>query len=143
MSTHTDRLVDTVGFDILGEALGEDIEVSLREALVSGAVFSEGLDPLSIFRKSLAESIRTIENNERSILFQRFLRDGPYEDSGEIPPEIISERLSDDETAAAIRFIYYRVINQFQGSLGELLAAAPCVQLIKELQHDGRLPLDA
>ncbi len=108
MSIHTDRLVDTVGFEILGEALGEDVEVSLRKALASGAVFPAASDPLSVFGESLAESIHTIETNERSILFQRFLRDGPYEDSGEIPPEMVSERLSDDETAAAIRFIYYR-----------------------------------
>lgn len=143
MSIQNDRLVDTVGFEILGEALGEDVEVSLRKALASGAVFSAASDPLSIFRESLADSIRTIETDECNVLFQRFLRDGPYEDSGEIPPEMASKRLSDDETAAAIRFIYYRVINHFQGSLGELLAAAPCVQLIKKLQHDGHLPLDA
>jgi hypothetical protein len=143
MSIRTDRLADTVGFEILGEALGKDVEISLRTALSAGAVFSVESDPLLVFRESLAESIRTIETDERSILFQRFLKDGPYEDSGEIPSEMVSKRLSDDETAAAIRFIYYRVINHFQGSLGELLAVAPCVQLIKELQHDGRFPLDA
>ncbi len=143
MITHTYRLADTVGFEILGKTLGEDIEASVREALAAGVIFPAGLDPLSVFRESLAESIRTIETNERSMLFQRFLRDGPYEGSGEIPPDMIATRLSDDDTAAAIRFIYYRVINYFQGALAELLAAAPCAQLVRQLQHDGRLPHNA
>ncbi|MBN1796490.1 MAG: hypothetical protein JW804_07450 [Sedimentisphaerales bacterium] len=139
MSIHTNRLVDTVGFEILGKALGKDVEVSLGKAIAAGAVFPAGSDPLSVFREALSESIRTIETNERNILFQRFLRDGPYEDSGKIPPKMVSKRLSDDETAAAIRFIYYRVINYFQGALGELLAAAPCCKVLKKLKRKGIL----
>jgi hypothetical protein len=102
-------------------------------------VFHAGSDPLSIFREALSESIHTIETNERNVLFQRFLRDGPYEDSGKIPPKMVSKRLSDDETAAAIRFIYYRVINYFQGALGELLAAAPCCKVLRRLKREGAL----
>lgn len=98
MNIQTDRLADTVGFDVLGEALGCDVEASLKKTLASDAVFPVGTDPLSIFRESLAELIHIIETHERSNLFQRLLRDGPYEDSGNIPPEMISERLSDDET---------------------------------------------
>jgi len=143
MSIHTEGLANTVGFEILGDLLAWDVEESLRKALAGGAVFPAASDPLSVFRESLAESIRTIENNERSILFQRFLKEGPYEDSGGVPAEVVSARLSDDETAAAVRFIYYRVINYFQGCLAELLAAAPCVQLLKQLQRDGRVPLNA
>ena len=137
--SHLGLLVNTVGFKLLGEALGCDVETSLKKALALGAVFPDGTNPLSIFRESLAESIRTIETHQRSTLFQRFLRDGPYEDSGEIPPEMISERLSDDETAAAIRFVYYRVINYFQGALAELLAAAPCCKVLRRLKREGVL----
>ncbi|MEE9402255.1 MAG: hypothetical protein V3V47_03555 [Desulfobacteria bacterium] len=139
MSIHTTKLADTVGFEILGKALGKDVEVSLGKAIAAGAVFPAGSDPLSVFREALSESIRTIETNERNILFQRFLRDGPYEDSGKIPPKMVSKRLSDDETAAAIRFIYYRVINYFQGALGELLAAAPCSKVLRRLKRKGAL----
>ena len=139
MSIHTNRLADTVGFEILGKALGKDVELSLGKAIAAGAVFPAGSDPLSVFREALSESIRTIETNERNILFQQFLRDGPYEDSGKIPPKMVSKRLSDDETAAAIRFIYYRVINYFQGDLGELLAAAPCCKVLRRLKREGVL----
>lgn len=140
MSIHTDRLADTVGFEILGKALGKDVEVSLGKAITAGAVFPAVSDPVSVFREALSESIRTIETNKRNILFQRFLRDGPYEDSGTIPPKMASRRLSDDETAAAIRFIYFRVINYFQGALGELLAAAPCCKVLRILKREGLLP---
>jgi len=47
---------------------------------------------------------------------------------------------SSDLAAAAIRFIYYRVINYFQGALAELLAVEPCAQLMKKLQGEGRIP---
>jgi hypothetical protein len=139
MSIHTDKLVDSVGFEILGKALGKDLELSLSKAIAAGAVFPAKSNPLSVFREVLSESIRTIENSERNIIFQRFLRDGPYEDSGKIPPEMVSKRLSDDETAAAIRFIYYRVINYFQGALGELFAATPCCKVLRTLKKEGIL----
>jgi len=139
MSIRTNRLADTVGFEILGKALGNDVEFSLEEAIAAGAVFHAGSDPLSVLREALSESIRTIEASERNILFQRFLKDGPYEDSGKIPSKMVSKRLSDNETAAAIRFIYYRVINYFQGAIAELLAAAPCCKVLEILKKDGVL----
>ncbi len=139
MSIRTDRLADTVGFEILGKDLGKDVKISLGKAIAAGAVFPAGSDPLSVFRETLSESIRTIETHERNILFRRFLREGPYEDSGKIPPEMVSKRLCDDETAAAIKFIYYRVINYFQGALAELLAAAPCCEVLRILKRDGIL----
>jgi hypothetical protein len=139
MIPDTRSLADTVGFEILGKALGKDVEVSLGKAIAAGVVFHSGSDPLTVFREALSESIRTIETNERNILFQRFLRDGPYEDNGKIPPEIVSKRLCDDETAAAIIFIYYRVINFFQGALAELLAAAPCCEVLRTLKREGVL----
>ena len=74
MSIHSTKLADTVGFEILGKALGKDVEVSLGKAIAAGAVFPVGSDPLSVLGEALSESIRTIETNERNILFQRFLR---------------------------------------------------------------------
>jgi hypothetical protein len=143
VTVQTSRLADTAGFELLDEGLARDIQESVRQALAEGAVFAAGSDPLSVFREALAESIRTIESHERNALFRRFLKDGPYEDSGQIPPGFVSSRLSDDQTAAAIRFIYYRVINYFQGSLGELLAVGACVRLLKDLQRQKRLPQEA
>lgn len=143
MTMRSGGLTDTVGFNLLGDALAQDIEKSIQAALDAGAVFAGASDPLSIFRESLAESIRTIESDNRIGLFQRFLKDGPYTDSGAIPVDVASAYLSDNETAAAIRFIYFRVINYFQGCLAELLAVAPCVLLLERLQNQGTLPPDA
>lgn len=85
-------LAKTVGFAVLGSELGEAVECALQDGLAGGAVFPQGSDPLSIFRHTLADSIRDIESHPRGKLFQEFLLKGPYEDAGEIPPELAGER---------------------------------------------------
>jgi hypothetical protein len=77
------------------------------------------------------------------MLLQRFLKDGPYEGQGPVPPELEGRRLSDEETAAAIAFIYSFMIPCFQGHLAELLAARACVRLAAQLQKSRRLPAEA
>jgi len=81
MTTHrpscAESLAVSVGFDLLGERLGGDVEISVGAALAAGAVFPGGGDALAIFRHTLAASIRDIEEDARGRLFQRFLRDGP------------------------------------------------------------------
>ena len=134
------RLADTIGFELLGPDLSEDVESALRTALDSGAIFQGGSDPLSIFRATVQESIREIETHKRGRLFQKFLRDGPYENEGDIPAELRGQRVTDDETASAIAFIYSFMINHFKGALTELLAAAPCQRLIEQLRLSGVLP---
>lgn len=136
-------LTETVGFELIGPDLGQDVESALSSALMEGAVFSEGADPLGIFRKTLAASIADIETHPRGRLFQEFLLKGPYEDSGEIPAEMVKQRLSDAETAKAITFIFSHMVNCFKGAVTELLAARPCTQIMKELQRNGTLPSKA
>lgn len=143
MTLDTPPLVNTVGFDLVGFDLGRDIESALNEALIDGAVFQEGSNPLVIFRKALASSIVDIEAHPRGRLFQKFLLKGPYEDSGKIPTELVNQRLSDSETASAITFIYAHMVNCFKGAITELLATKPCMRLMKRLQQNGQLPSDA
>jgi hypothetical protein len=50
------------------------------------------------------------------------------------------KRLSDDETASVITFIYSHMINCFKGALAELLAVGPCLRIMRELQVERRLP---
>lgn len=90
--------VNTAGFAILGTDLGKEIECALQDALAGGALFQKGTNPLSIFRQALATSIRDIENHPRGWLLQDFLRKGPYEGAGEIPAELVSQRLSDAQS---------------------------------------------
>jgi hypothetical protein len=129
----------SANLDLLGDGLASDVERSLHDALEAGAVFPAGSDPLGIFRNTLAESIRDIENHERGLLLQRFLLQGPYEDGGTVPAEMVSQRLSDDDTAVATAFIFGFMVNSFKGALMELLACAPCLRLVRSLQERGRL----
>ena len=70
----------------------------------------------------------------------RFLKDGPYEDGGGIPPELRDKRLTDEETAAVIAYIHVWMVNCFKDDLTQLLAVAPCLQILRELQSERRLP---
>ena len=103
-------LADTVGFELIGSDLGEDVKAALQAALAGGAIFPAGTDPLFIFRRALAASIRDIESHPRGRLFQEFLLKGPYEDIGEIPAGLAGQRLSDADSAAAITFIYSHMV---------------------------------
>jgi len=133
-------LVDTVGFELVGSALGKDVQAALHAALAGGAVIANGPHPLFVFRQTLAASICNIESHPRGRLFQEFLLKGPYEDAGDIPTELVGQRLSDAECASAITFIYSHMVNSFKGGLTELLAAKPCLHLMKQLQQHGELP---
>jgi hypothetical protein len=99
-------LVSNVGYERLDERFGADVDRAVYAALKAGAVFPCGGDALAIFRSTLAASIRDIENDERGRLFQRLLRDGLYEREGPIPPELRGKRLTPEECATAITFVY-------------------------------------
>lgn len=143
MSTDAESLANTVGFELLGTDLGKDVEDALQDALAGGAVFSNGADPLSIFRQTLATSIRNIELHPRGRLFQEFLLKGPYENPGKIPRKLVGKRMSDADTASAITFIYSHIVNCFKGAVTELLGAAACLCLLSQFQREGELPADA
>ncbi|MCX6872673.1 MAG: hypothetical protein NTW21_02540 [Verrucomicrobia bacterium] len=123
-----------VGFDLLGEALGRDVESALVEALTWGAVFAVGDDPLTIFRGTLAASICSIEDDPRGGLFRRFLRDGPCEGERGTATEPHGQALTAAETAGTILFIDSFMVNAFKGAVTELLAAAACQRLRRDPQ---------
>ncbi|MCC7387316.1 MAG: hypothetical protein IT431_00965 [Phycisphaerales bacterium] len=143
MGRHRSHLAQAAGFDLLGSALAEDVRSSIADGLASGAAFHSGTRPLAVFRASLDEAIRDIQTHRRGKLIQRLLRDGPYEDSGEIPSELAGKRLTDDETAAAVAFVHSHLVSCFQGALAELLSVGPCVRLVRALVESGRLPAAA
>lgn len=143
MESTTQGLAHSVGFEVLGDDLARDVEAALRLAIDEKVVFPAPPDPLTIFQKTLATSIREVDTDPRGRLFQRFLRDGPYEKIGAIPADLIGKRLTDDETAVAIAFIYSHMVNSFKGSLAELLAIPPCIEILGRLQRAGKLPSEA
>ncbi len=136
-------LADSVDFSLLGPGLNEDVKIALRAAIASGAIFPKGNRPILIFREILTAAIRNIESHPLGRLFQEFLLKGPYEDSGKIPPELEGKRLSDEETASVITFIYSHMVNCFKGAVTELLAAGACTRLLRQLQVDGEVPANA
>jgi hypothetical protein len=131
-------LAQTVGFGFLDEDLRQDVQTALRRALKSEVVFSDGCTPLAIFRHALATAIGKIHEDGRAPLFLRFLKDGPYEDAGDIPLYLQDKRLTDDETASVIVFIYSHMVNCFKGALTEMLAVAPCLDILQKLQTEKR-----
>jgi hypothetical protein len=143
MIAESESLADTVDFELLGSDLGEDVNSALQAALSGGAVFPDGGDPVHIFRRALAASIRDIESHPRGRLLQEFLLKGPYEDAGDIPADLAERRLSDADTAAAITFVYSHMVNCFKGAVTELLAARATLNLLRELQQSGDLPRNA
>lgn len=135
-----ERLADTIGFEILGKTLGRDVRSAIRAALKAGVRFHGPARSSAIFRNAVDASIREIEGHPRGTLFQRFLRDGPYERPGPIPRDLAGKRLSDQETASAITFIYSHMVNCFKGHIAELLASRPCSDLVEQLRDRRRLP---
>lgn len=141
----TKRLADSIGFELLGAGLAEDVEASLSAALKAGGVFSG--DPLSVFRETLTRSIREMEQTDKRVdLLQRFLRDMSYdwgaERRGESPNPVAVAHL-DEELAEVVNFISGHMLNRFQGGIAELLGAAPCQALMENLQQTGQLPFEA
>lgn len=136
-------LARTAGFELLGEGLEGDVNSAIEAALAGGVVFPGTAKPLAIFRESLTTSIRDIESHRRGRLLQKFLTKGPYADVGEIPAAPRDKWLGDDETALAIRFVHSFMVNSFKGAVTELLASAPCLSVLEQLQRQGVLPGDA
>lgn len=122
---------------ILGSQLAEDVLHSVGAALGSNVAFGVFNEPEAILRQAVATAITDLE--ARVSQLHRFLRDGPYEGSGDIPPELQGRRLIDEETSKVVTFIYSHVVNCFQGCLAELLAAKPCAQLIQDLKASRQL----
>lgn len=143
MSALGPALARTTNFDLLNRALAADVKTSLGNALRQEVIFSDGNTPLGIFRHALATAIGRIHEDGRAPIFLRFLKEGPYEQEGEIPFEIIGKRLTDDETTSVITFIFSHMVNSFKGALTELLAVSPCLNILRQLQAEKRLPREA
>lgn len=133
-------LAETVGFDFIGHELGDALHAALRHALRAYAVFSSPHEPLGLFREAIATAIGRITADRRWDLFQRFLKHGPKDVEDRLPK---SGQLTEAETARVVAFVSGHMVNSFQGAITELLAAAPCTQILQTMQSEGRLPAEA
>jgi hypothetical protein len=139
--SYAEQIASSFSPQILGPELANDVLLAIRSALSADVVFARANTPESILRGAVATAITNIE--DRASQLRRFLRDGPYERDGDIPPNLQGQRLTDEETSRVVTFIYSHVVNCFQGSLAELLALEPCSQLVQDLKADGKLPASA
>lgn len=109
--------------------LREDLSLSLSDAVEAGAVFPCRATPLAIFRSAVSEAIGA--HAER---LENLLKDCDVvgsERAGAASPE---------DYYWAVRFAVSRAVAAIQGSLAELLALGPLVQLVGELKMARRIP---
>jgi hypothetical protein len=130
--------LSTVDLTWLDDALAADVRASIEAGSAGAGSFGGAVGPDEQFRAAIAQAIKTLEHRDRLDLIPRFLRPGPYDRPGPLPPELADDFLSDGETARAIRFIYCSAINAFQGALAELLAIGPVMSIARTTWGTGR-----
>lgn len=131
---------ESADFDLLYEPLAGSVSSSIAQAMKAGAIFDRGQTPLEVFRFAVDDAIRDIHSHPRGDLLRRFVTIGPYERDGPIPSELETLRLTDQETAKAIGFVFSWMVNSFQGRLAELLAAATVATMLHDFKKRGSLP---
>jgi hypothetical protein len=134
-SKKTIRQIDAI---IHNGLLAESICHSIETGLNAYGVHVMGKTAWDVFKYSLDAAVRDIENHPRGKLFRRFLEYGPL--NPDEPEKLTSDGetfLSDPECGECIQFIFSHMVNRFKGELAELLAIAPCLDLIKKSQDAG------
>lgn len=125
--------------------LASDIQRSISLALRSPHVhLVPGKTVWEIFNISLKSAIRDIKEHPRGKLFRRLIEYGPL--NPDDPESLVSDgetTLSDPECGSCVEFIYSHMVNRFKGELAELLSIEPCINLVQQLQKDGRLLNDS
>jgi len=134
-----DKRIATI---INNQPLATAIQMSLSSALQSPFVnLVDNNSVWKIFKHSLDAAIRDIEEHSRGKLFRRLIEYGPL--NPDDPETVFSDNgknLSDPECGSCVEFIFSHMVNRFKGELAELLALEPCIKLINQLIHDGKLP---
>jgi hypothetical protein len=133
------RITDIIHNPLLARSISRSIEAGIN----SGSVHVSGRTIWDIFKYSLDTAIRDIENDPRGDLFRRLLEYGPLDPDH--PEQLTSDgktQLSDPECGQAVQFIFSYMVNRFKGELAELLAIAPCLELVGKLKLENRLPGD-
>ncbi len=133
------QTIDRIDGIIHNTLLAEALFRSIQAGLASPATHLVGASVWRVFEGSLNAAIRDIEAHPRGKLFRRFLDYGPP--NPDDPEKLTSDEeteLSDPECGECIEFIFSHMVNRFKGELAELLAIAPCLELICQLQEEGR-----
>jgi hypothetical protein len=113
----------------LGPHLREDLHRALCDAVEAGAVFPCRTTPLAIFHSTVSEAIGSHAERLKNLL----------EDCDVAGSERAGAANAEDYYWA-VRFAVSRAVTAIQGSLAELLAVGPLVQLVGELKMARRIP---
>ncbi len=95
--------------------------------------------PQGAFEGALALVADELDDHPRRALIRRLIEHGPLDMDAEPQYGTATTRLTDEELGRCIDFIEGRMINAFQGAVGELLALAPCSELVETLRDRGDL----
>ena len=142
MAVHAEKKLASI---LNSRPLASSIHRSIANALKCPFLhLAGGKTVWEVFQASLNAAIRDIESHPRGKLFRRLIEFGPHHPDD--PKALASDGetvLSDPECGTAVEFIFSHMVNRFKGELAELLALEPCIELVQQLQHDGRVPAGA
>ena len=109
--------------------LREDLHRALSDAVEADAVFPCRMTPLAIFRSTVSEAIGAHAERLKNLL-----------KDCEVAGSERAGAASAEDYHWAVRFAVSRAVTAIQGSLAELLAVGPLVQLVGELKMARRIP---
>ncbi len=133
--------IESVASVIDNRLLAATICQSINIGLACPFVHLDGGNTVEdVFQTSLEAAIRSIENHPRGELFRRLIEFGPHNPDEAEASTSDGTVLSDTECGECVEFIFSHMVNRFKGELAELLAIEPCVELVHQLQQEGRLP---
>ena len=133
--------IEEIASIIHNRPLGLGLCESVAWGLGCSFIHIKGKSVWDVFKRSLDEAIRDIEEHPRGKLFRRLIEYGPG--NPDEPEALTSDGegiLSDPECGKCVQFIFSHMVNRFKGELAELLAIEPCLKLVRQLEDEGVLP---
>lgn len=127
------KVSSTADWRLLTPELRRDVRRSLTIGINAGTRFACPARPINIFRRAISDAI-----TDKTDRLENVLRNVNLDD--------LENGVQGDSSEAymrAVRFAVSRSVSALQGSLAELLAVGPCVQLIEQLRKQRRLPRTA
>ncbi len=132
------QIAEIIGSLPLAKAIEKVILVALGNSKVH---LVSGKKAWDIFRYSLDAAIRDINEHPRGQLFKRLIAYGlcDIEESDTFVSNG-KDKLSPEECADCIRFIFFHMVNRFKGELAELLSIGNCISLAEKLACENCIP---
>jgi tetratricopeptide (TPR) repeat protein len=129
----------------VGDVLGDRHLVRALFRAISSAIAKRrsvhlvGATPIEVFRHSLQATLTKIETQQKRLgVLRRLL--GAADAYNDIES---GQGLTASDCESSINFIYYSMVNRFQGEIAELLAVEPVLKLVARLRDERMVSKDA